>query len=57
MAFLKGIGTFIVFITLFSLILFIFVSAIALAPVLLIIGFAAFIGYAVYDDHKKKKGR
>lgn len=56
MAFLKGIGTFIVFVAVFCLALFIFVSALALAPVLLIIGFAAFIGYAVYDDHKKKKG-
>lgn len=56
MAFLKGIGTFIVFVTLFCLVLFIFVSALALAPILFIIGFAAFIGYAVYDDHKKKKG-
>ena len=56
MAFLKGISTFIVFVTMFCLGLFIFVSALALAPALLIIGFAAFMGYAVYDGHKKKKG-
>lgn len=57
MAFLKGVGTFILMIAVFAVGLFLLIAAAAITPVLMIFIIAFVVAYAVYDDHKKKKGK